>query len=136
MCKEMIEWGYEQYVRKHTIQVGFTDEFVKSQPERLETFFQVRLADLGPVEFYLRHVLSRQSHDTSGRLKEIRVPTLVIVGENEGDPNVVMTHRMSSDILAKGIPNAKFVMLPKQKHNYFASDPVTVHKVIRQFLAA
>jgi pimeloyl-ACP methyl ester carboxylesterase len=136
MCKEMIEWGYEQYVRKHTIQVGFTDEFVKSQPERLETFFQVRLADLGPVEFYLRHVLSRQSHDTSGRLKDIRVPTLVIVGENEGDPNVVMTHRMSSDILAKGIPNAKFVMLPKQKHNYFASDPVTVHKVIRQFLAA
>jgi pimeloyl-ACP methyl ester carboxylesterase len=136
MCKEMIEWGYEQYVRKHTIQVGFTDEFVKSQPERLETFFQVRLADLGPVEFYLRHVLSRQSHDTSGRLKDIRVPTLVIVGENEGDPNVVMTHRMSSDILAKGIPNAKFVMLPKQKHNYFASDPVTVHKVIREFLTA
>ena len=136
MCKEMIEWGYEQYVRKHTLQVGFTDEFVKSQPEGLEAFFQVRLADLGPVEFYLRHVLSRQSHDTSGRLKDIRVPTLVIVGENEGDPNVVMTHRMSSDILAKGIPNAKFVMLPKQKHNYFASDPVTAHKVIRQFLAA
>jgi hypothetical protein len=34
-----------------------------------------------------------------------------------------MTHRMSSNILAKGIPGAKFVMLPKQKHNYFASDP-------------
>jgi pimeloyl-ACP methyl ester carboxylesterase len=45
-----------------------------------------------------------------------------------------MTHRMSSDILAKGIPNAKFVMLPKQKHNYFTSDPLTVHKAIREFL--
>jgi len=136
MCKEMIEWGYEQYVRKHTVQVGFTDEFVKSQPERLEAFFKVRLADLGPVEFYLRHVLSRQSHDTSARLKDIRVPTLVMVGELEGDPNVVMTHRMSSDILAKGITNAKFVMLPKQKHNYFASAPELVHNVIREFLAA
>jgi len=136
MCKEMIEWGYEKYVRQHTIQVGFTDDFVKSQPERLEAFFKVRLADLGPVEFYLRHVLSRQGHDTSGRLKDIRMPTLVMVGENEGDPKVVMTHRMSSDILAKKIPNAKFVMLAQQKHNYFASDPATVHKVIREFLAS
>ena len=134
MCKEMIEWGYEKYLREHTIQVGFTDEFVRSQPERLEAFFQARLANLGPVEFYLRHVLSRQGHDTSGRLKDIRMPTLVLVGEHEGDPKVVMTHRMSSDILAKGIPNAKFVMLPNQKHNYFASDPVKAHEVIREFL--
>jgi pimeloyl-ACP methyl ester carboxylesterase len=134
MCKEMIEWGYEKYLREHTIQVGFTDEFVKTQPERLAAFFRARLENLCPVEFYLRHVLSRQGHDTSGRLKEIRVPTLVMVGELEGDPNVVMTHRMSADILAKGIPGAKFVMLPNQKHNYFASSPDTVHKVIREFL--
>jgi len=134
MCKEMIEWGYERYVREHTIQVGFTDEFAKSQPQRLEAFFRQRLENICPVEFYLRHVLSRQGHDTSARLKDIRMATLVMVGELEGDPNVVMTHRMSSDILAKGIPNAKFVMLPKQKHNYFASDPEMAHKVIREFL--
>ncbi|MND05618.1 hypothetical protein D3C83_265240 [compost metagenome] len=59
---------------------------------------------------------------------------MVMVGEREGDPNVVMTHRMSSNILAKGIPNAKFVMLPNQKHNYFASAPGEVHRVIREFL--
>jgi len=134
MCKEMIEWGYERYVREHTIQVGFTDEFVQSQPARLEAFFRQRLAYICPVEFYLRHVLSRQGHDTSRRLKDITMPTLVMVGELEGDPNVVMTHRMSSDILAKGIPGAKFVMLPRQKHNYFASDSTLAHKTIREFL--
>lgn len=134
MCKEMIEWGYEKYIRQHTLQVGFTDEFVRDHHDRLEAFFELRLANLCPVEFYLRHVLSRQSHDTRARLKEIRVPTLVMVGELEGDPNVVMTHRMSSDILAKGIPDARFVILPNQKHNYFASDPETAHRVIREFL--
>jgi len=133
MCKEMIEWGYEKYVREHTIQVGFTDEFVKGEAERLEAFFRTRLANLCPVEFYLRHVLARQAHDTSQRLKDIRVPTLVIVGEKEGDANLPMTHRMSADILARGIPNAKLVVLPNQKHNYFASDPDTVHKIIRDF---
>jgi pimeloyl-ACP methyl ester carboxylesterase len=134
MCKEMIEWGYEKYVREHTIQVGFTDEFVKTHPDRLEAFFRVRLANLYPVEFYLRHVLARQAHDTSRRLEDIRVPTLIMVGEKEGDPNVVMSHRTSSDILAKGIPDAKLVVLPNQKHNYFASDPETAHKVVREFL--
>ena len=135
MCKEMIEWGYEKYVREHTIQVGFTNDFVRDQPDRLETFFRVRLANLCPVEFYLRHVLARQSHDTSKRLQDIRVPTLVMVGEHEGDPNVVMTHRMSSEILAKSLPNAKLVVLPGQKHNYFASAPEQVHRVIREFLS-
>lgn len=134
MCKEMIEWGYEKYVREHTLQVGFTSEFVRDQPDRLETFFRARLDNLCPVEFYLRHVLARQGHDTSGRLRDIRVPTLVMVGEQEGDPNVVMSHRMSSDILAKGIPNAKFVVLAGQKHNYFASAPDVAHRVIRDFL--
>jgi 3-oxoadipate enol-lactonase len=134
MGKEMIEWGYKKYVREHTIQVGFTDEFVKTDPDRLEAFFRARLANLCPVEFYLRHVLARQAHDTSHRLKDIRVPTLVMVGEREDDPKVVMSHRMSSDILAKGIPNAKLVILPNQKHNYCISDPETVDKVIRGFL--
>lgn len=136
MCKEMIEWGYEKYIREHTIQVGFMPQFVRDQPDRLEAFFHARLANICPVEFYLRHVLARQGHDTSARLKEIRVPTLVMVGEQEGDPNVVMTHRMSSNILADGIPNAKFVLLPNQKHNYFASAPGEVHQVIREFLRA
>ena len=100
----------------------------------MEAFFRVRLGNLCPVEFYLRHVLARQSHDTSARLKDIRVPTLVLVGEREGDPGAAMSHRMSSEILAQNIPHAKFVVLPNQKHNYFASDPATAHKVIRDFL--
>ena len=134
MCKEMIEWGYDKYVREHTLQVGFTDEFVRDHADRLEAFFKARLNNLCPVEFYLRHVLARQSHDTSARLKHIRVPTLVMVGELEGDSHVVMTHRMSSEILAREIPGAKFVILPGQKHNYFASDPDGTHRVIRDFL--
>ena len=36
ICQEMIEWGYEKYVRDHSILVGFTDEFAKRYPERVE----------------------------------------------------------------------------------------------------
>jgi pimeloyl-ACP methyl ester carboxylesterase len=79
-------------------------------------------------------VLARQGHDTRDRLKNIRVPTLVMVGEHEGDPNLAMTHRASSEMLAKAIPGAQFVVLPGQKHNYFASAPAAVHQIIRNFL--
>ncbi len=134
MVKEMVEWGYPKYVKEHTIQVGFTDEFVTTHPDRLEEFFRTRFANLCPVEFYLRHVLARQSHDTRERLKDIRVPTLVLVGEHEGDPKVASTHRASSEMLAKTIPGAQFVVLPGQKHNYFASAPETAHRIIRDFV--
>ena len=134
MVKEMVEWGYPKYVREHTIQVGFTDEFVTTHSDRLEEFFRTRLTNLCPVEFYLRHVLARQSHDTRERLKDIRVPTLVLVGEHEGDPTVASTHRGSSEVLAKTIPGAQFVVLPGQKHNYFASAAETAHRIIRDFL--
>ena len=134
MVREMVEWGYPKYVREHTIQVGFTNEFVTTHTDRVEEFFRTRLANLCPVEFYLRHVLARQSHDTRERLKNIRVPTLVLVGEHEGDPNLASTHRASSEMLAKTIPGAQFVILPGQKHNYFASAPETAHRIIRDFL--
>jgi len=45
-----------------------------------------------------------------------------------------MSHRTSADILAKGIPNAKFVMIPEQKHNDFFVEPDLAHKAIRDFL--
>ncbi len=134
MCKEMIEWGYEPYVREHTLQVGFTAEFVKQQPDVLAAFFRARLANLCPVEFYLRHVLARQSHDTSAGLKDIGVPTLVMVGALEGDPGAALSHRASAEMLANGIPSAKFVLLANQKHNYFASAPAEAHRIIREFL--
>ena len=94
ICQEMIEWGYERYVRDHSISVGFTDEFAKEYPERVEKYLQVRMANLCSVEFYLRHLIARQSHDTTGRLKDIRVPTLILVGEDDRNVTSDINHRV------------------------------------------
>ena len=34
IAKEMVEWGYERYLRDHGILVGFTEDFVKRYPQR------------------------------------------------------------------------------------------------------
>ena len=134
ICKEMIEWGYQKYVRDHSILVGFTDEFFEKYPDRVEKYLQVRMSNLCPVEFYLRHLIARQSHDTSQRLKDIRVPTLVLVGEDDRNVTSEIHHRMSSDILANGIPGAKLVVLSNERHSYFFANPDVAHKAIREFL--
>jgi 3-oxoadipate enol-lactonase len=112
IAKEMVESGYEKYVREHTIIVGWTEVYARNHMNLIETYLQVRMANLCPVEFYFRHVLARQEHDTSERLKDIKVPTLIFVGDDDHFIVSDMSHRSGADILAKGIPNAKLVVSP------------------------
>jgi pimeloyl-ACP methyl ester carboxylesterase len=67
-------------------------------------------------------------------LKEIRQPTLILVGEDDRNMTSEVNHRMSSDILAKGIPNSKLVVLPNERHSYFFANPDAAHKIIREFI--
>ncbi len=135
IATEMVEWGYEKYVRDHSILVGFTDEFAARHPDRVENYLRVRMANMGPVEFYFRHLLARQGHDTSGRLGEIRVPALILVGEDDRNVTSDMNHRTSSGILENGIPGAELVVLPGERHSYFFANPEAAHAAVRRFLA-
>jgi pimeloyl-ACP methyl ester carboxylesterase len=129
-----VEQGYQQYVRDHTIVVGWTESYAKAHMEVIEKYLKVRMANLCPVEFYFRHVTARQEHDTGGRLKDIKVPTLIIVGDDDHFVVSDMSHRSGADILAKGIPNSKLVVLPGERHSYFYTEPAEVHGIIRKFL--
>ena len=135
LCKNMVERGYEKYVRDFAIIGGFTKRFVEKYPDRVEKFLSARTKYLAPLECYLRHVIARMEHDTSGRLTDIQIPTLILVGEEDDFGSTELTHRFSAEILKQGIPHAKLVVLPNEKHGYFFANPeVAVHKVIRDFL--
>ena len=134
IAKEMVEMGYEKYVREHTIVVGWTETYAQQHMDLIEKYLKVRVVNLCPVEFYFRHVLARQEHDTSGRLKNVKVPTLIFVGDDDHFVVSDMSHRAGADILAKGIPNSKLVVLPGERHSYFYTEPEKVHGIIRNFL--
>lgn len=134
IAKEMVEMGYEKYVREHTIVVGWTETYARQHMDLIEKYLKVRMANLCPVEFYFRHVLARQAHDTSRRLKDIKVPTLIFVGDDDHFVVSDMSHRAGADILARGIPNSKLAVLPGERHSYFYTEPEKVHGVMRDFL--
>jgi pimeloyl-ACP methyl ester carboxylesterase len=134
IAKEMVESGYEKYVRDHTIVVGWTEVYARNHTNLIEKYLQVRMANLCPVEFYFRHVLARQEHDTGARLQDIQVPTLILVGDDDHFVVSDMSHRAGADILAKGIANSKLIVLPGERHSYFYTEPEKVHGIIREFL--
>ncbi|MGN6731427.1 MAG: alpha/beta fold hydrolase [Candidatus Binatia bacterium] len=134
MCRDMVRLGFEGYIREHTIQTGWTKEFVAAHPDLIENFLRVRMSGIAPLENYLYFVLARQEHDHTERLKEIRVPTLVLVGDDERHGAADRTHYDAAHDLAKQIPDAKLVVLPGEGHHYLATNPTAAHAAIREFI--
>ena len=134
LCMEMVEMGYEKYAREHTVTVGWTEDYLKNHWDKVEKFLKVRWQNIPPLECFLRHIIARHECDTRAQLKDIRVPTLVLVGAEDHISASNLSHRTSSEELAKGIPNAKLALLPGECHHFFYTEPATAHKIIRDFL--
>jgi 3-oxoadipate enol-lactonase len=69
------------------------------------------------------------SHDTCDRLGKITAPTLVITGDSDR-----VIPPSNSDILARGIPGAKQVMIQDAAHAFGFSHPDDTATAIIDFL--
>jgi 3-oxoadipate enol-lactonase len=134
MCRDMVRLGFEGYIRRHTIETGWTREFVAAHPDLIEKFLQVRMSGIAPLENYLHFVLARQAHDHTGRLREIRAPTLVLVGDDEHHGAADRSHWEAAHHLAREIASATLVVLTGEGHHYLATNPDAAHKAIRDFI--
>ncbi len=135
MCRDMVQLGFEGYIREHTIETGWSKEFVAAHPYLIENFLQVRMSGIAPLENYLHFVLARQEHDHTDRLKDIRVPTLVLVGDDEHHGAADTSHWQAAHHLARAIPQTTLVVLPGEGHHYLATNPEAAHRAIREFIS-
>ena len=71
---------------------------------------------------------------TSARLKDLRVPCLVTVGDDEVHGLSDTTHVASAEVLAKSIPGATFKLIRNAGHFYFFSHPEEINRLIREFV--
>jgi pimeloyl-ACP methyl ester carboxylesterase len=84
-------------------------------------------ASLAGAQAQMRAIVA---HDTYDRLPQIRVPTLVMAGED--DP---MIEAQNSRILAQRIPGAELRMFPGLRHGFTAERPDEVNAAIVEFLS-
>lgn len=135
LCVELVEHGYDRYVREHALAVGSTKGFYAKNRALVEQFLDVRMSNPPPLEVFLGHVIGRSTADTAGRLHEIAAPTLIMVGDDEGHSAVDKTHSEAARIQARAIPNAKLVVMPDSGHHYPFLQPEMTHRAMRAFLA-
>jgi pimeloyl-ACP methyl ester carboxylesterase len=83
-----------------------------------------------PRSTYLRAVMAVSRFDVVSRLKEIRVPTMIVAGER--DTTIALE---AKEILTEGIQGARMVRLPSSGHGtpYDASD--RFNQIVLDFLA-
>ena len=132
----LIEHGYEGYMRDHMRDTFFTPEFVQAHPEVVEDLHRAFWEARPDVENYLKHVVARQTHQTAGRLGEIRTPTLVLIGDRDTAAMGTGVHTEQSDYLLKHLPNATLRTIPDTAHGFFWQDPKHTVEVLLEWTAA
>jgi len=118
-AKAMIELGYERYMREHIRDTFFTPEFAAAHPERVAWLHDTYWAHRPDLENYLRHVLARQEHQTTDRLGELRMPTLVMIGDRDTKIMGTGSHVEQSEYLVAHLPNATKRVVEGAAHGYF-----------------
>jgi pimeloyl-ACP methyl ester carboxylesterase len=122
-AKELIESGYERYMREHIERTFFTPEFAAQRPDVVRWLVDAFWAHRPDVESYLKHIVARQLHQTADRLGEIALPTLVVIGDRDTQAMGTGVHTEQSEFLMAHLPNATLRVIEGAAHGYFWQMP-------------
>lgn len=97
--------------------------------ERIDEDLKIRLRNFPTAEGYTAQLAAGLTHDAFDRLKNIKVPTLVVQGDSDG-----LISPANAEILAGEIPGAKLTIIPKASHVFFTDQPEMTNEVVLSFL--
>jgi len=110
-----------------TMERYFTPSFLKSNPPLLGVIRKQFLAT--PTEGYLGCVEAIRRLNYLDRLSEIKIPTLIMVGED--DPGTPVS---ASQAMYKKIFNSKLVIIPSARHLSNVEQPEVFNVTLLKFL--
>lgn len=106
----------------------FTKTYIENNPDFIESYKQRMLKIPFNLSSYKRQ-LQALSFSAARRLKNINIPTLILHGKKD-----ILIPPGNAEILAKGIPNARKVILDNVAHFLFQPNPEEVTNLISEFL--
>lgn len=134
-AKDLIEHGYERYMREHIEATFFTPEFAAAHPEVVAWLVAAFWSHRPDVESYLRHIVARQEHQTADRLGEISTPALVLIGDRDTQAMGTGVHTEQSDFLSAHLPNATKRVIEGAAHGYFWQLPQRTAEIVLEWTA-
>ncbi len=126
VVKAMEEKGIPQ-VLPTLVDRWFTDEFVVAHPEMVENRLQ-QVLNTDP-DVFMNVFRIYAGTEMLPWLDEIKVPSLVLTGENDGGCNPRL-----NQLIASTLPNSELVILPMYKHSILAEAPKEVAKHLIDFI--
>lgn len=120
---------HEEMAREIYVPVEFTEVFIKDNPDFIEQKIRNYIKTPISGSSSRRQFNAIMKFDTSGRLKKIKTPTLVIHGKKD-----ILVPPQNAEILAKLIPDAKLTLLENSAHGLFSMEPNLACKTILEFL--
>lgn len=118
----------EEIIRKSNTLI-YSDDFMRKNPEFIENYVRRTLISPIPRFSFIQQFFASAKHNTGKRLKNINVQTLVLHGTKD-----VLIPYQNGEIIAKLIPNSRFVLLENIAHMIFAEDTINTSKLIVEFL--
>lgn len=123
-----VKAGGTESVADAAMQRWFHDAFRLAQPATIARW-RHRVATTDDVG-YLGWCEAVKHHDTTERLPQVKVPTLVIAGELDMGAPVAM-----SELIARQIPNARLMVLKDASHLSVLEQPAAFEAAVQGFLA-
>ena len=115
---DLVEMGLEKFVR-HEIcdsDTFFTKDYREGHRRAVEEFFQLAWATHAKLSEFVHLCIARHNWEGTHRLGDVRVPTLVMIGDHDSGGS---NHMAQSEVLAKRIPGAELKVLKGQSHGFF-----------------
>jgi pimeloyl-ACP methyl ester carboxylesterase len=133
-CMGLVEHGYEGHLRRHIRSTFFTPEFASARPEAVDWLADAFWQHRPSLEEYLKHVIARQTHQTTHLLPRIQVPCLVLVGDRDTHRGGTGSHLDQSRYLAAHLPDVRFHVIQGASHGYFWQAPEITLREITQWV--
>jgi aminoacrylate hydrolase len=126
----LIDSGVEAYLRASVL-FQATPRWISENDDFITDFHRAAAGASAPVEILVSRIDAILRHDCRQRLVEVRVPTLVVVAQDD-----VITPPFYSEELAQRIPDAKLVVLETGGHYAPAIHSEPYNAAVGQFLRA
>ena len=119
--KEIREMGFEAYIRSHVDNDGmaFNPSFYHANREAAAALSDALWSGQSTVEMFRRHERARLTWDTLASASDVRVPTLVLCGDDDKVERRGSTPVDTARQLGQAIAGAELVLLPGVRHMTF-----------------
>ncbi len=114
----LVEKGFEQALREEYCDTSafFTDAYRKNNPDKIQAFFQSVWPTHAKLSEYVHLIIARHSWEATHRLGDLKVPTLILIGDNDSGRS---NHLAQAESLKSRIAGAELKLLKGQSHGFF-----------------